>query len=875
MKHFLFLVASFFLIASASPAQRLPQIAVPESYQLRLAPDFSDNTFAGEETIQVQVLKPTTEIVLHAKDINFQSVRIASAGISQEATITLVPESQMARFTTAASINPGPATIHIRFTGTLNDELRGFYIGKDDQGHKYAATQLEDTDARRAFPSFDEPSFKATFDITVVADKDLTVISNGKIVSDTPGPGDSKHTVHFSTTPRMSSYLVAVLVGHFEFIQGEADGIPIRVWTTPGKKGLAAFALEAAKFNLSYYDRYFGIKYPYGKLDLVGVEDFSAGAMENTGCIVFRDYLLLLDEKRAAMDIKKLVAMVIAHEMAHQWFGDLVTMKWWDDKWLNEGFATWMSGKSVEAWKPDWDFQLYTLRRTLDAFHEDSLVNTHPIHQPADTPAQILELDDAITYDKTAAVLGMMETYLGPEAFRAGVNSYLKQHSYGNAAASDFWNAETRSSGKPVDKIMPTWIEQPGLPLVVVKAKCADKTENVALEQERYFYDRAKLNAGGSELWQIPLCLKAPGLALPNTGKCELLAKMQESFALKGCTPWVFANANAKGFYRSSYSPDEIRSMAEAAGSALSPAERLMLLGDVWGSVAVDREPIDDYMVLSEGLGTERNSAVLEELLKQLTYIRDYLITKEDRESYELWVRRLLVPTAEEVGWEAKPGESEGNLSLRAELMTALGGIAQDPQIQALAQKLANQYLADPDSVDREIAPVALRVAARHGDEVFYNKLAQKLGANQTPENFFNVMFALSSFSDPKLVDRTLEYAISPQMRSQDAVGLIHIVMQNPEAAKQAWSFVQAHWSAIENLGGAFAGGEIVQATSGFCDPGMRDEVQAFFTSHPAPAGERSLKQAIEQINYCVDLKTQQGSRLASWLNGRSTSGAK
>ena len=214
-------------------------------------------------------------------------------------------------------------------------------------------------------------------------------------------------------------------------------------------------------------------------------------------------------------------------------------------------------------------------------------------------------------------------------------------------------------------------------------------------------------------------------------------------------------------------------------------------------------------------------------------------------------------------------------LSLRAELMTALGGIAQDPQIQALAQKLANQYLADPDSVDREIAPVALRVAARHGDEVFYNKLAQKLGANQTPENFFNVMFALSSFSDPKLVDRTLEYAISPQMRSQDAVGLIHIVMQNPEAAKQAWSFVQAHWSAIENLGGAFAGGEIVQATSGFCDPGMRDEVQAFFTSHPAPAGERSLKQAIEQINYCVDLKTQQGSRLASWLNGRSTSGAK
>lgn len=873
MKHFLFPVASFFLIASASPAQRLPQIAIPESYQLSLTPDFSNNTFAGEETIQVRVVKPTAEIVLHAKDINFQSVSIASAGATQETNVTLLPDSEMARLTASASINQGPATIHIRYTGNLNDELRGFYIGKDDQGRKYAATQLEDTDARRAFPSFDEPSFKATFDITVVTEKDMTVISNGKVLSDTPGPGDMKHTVHFSTTPRMSSYLVAVLVGHFEFIQGEADGIPIRVWTTPGKRALASFALEAAKFNLTYYDRYFGIKYPYGKLDLIGVEDFSAGAMENTGCIVFRDYLLLLDEKRAAMDMKKLVATVIAHEMAHQWFGDLVTMKWWDDKWLNEGFATWMSDKPVAAWKPDWNMQLYTLHRTLDAFGEDSLLNTHPIHQPADTPAQILELDDAITYDKTAAVLGMLETYLGPESFRTGVNSYLKQHSYGNAAASDFWNAETLASGKPVDKIMPTWIEQSGLPLVIVKAKCADKDENVTLEQERYFYDRAKLNAGSAEIWQIPLCMKAPGSPALNMGKCELLAQKQESFTLPGCSPWVFANANAKGFYRSSYTPVAIRSMAETAESALSPAERLMLQGDVWGSVAVDREPIDDYLVLSEGLRTEHNSAVLEELVKHLAYIRDYLVSKEDRESYEMWVRRLLAPTAHEVGWEAKPGESEAQLTLRAELMTALGGIARDPQVQALAHKLAAQYLANPDSVDREIAPVALRVTARQGDEAFYDKLMEKLRTTQTPEKFFNVMFALGSFSEPKLVERTLEYAISQQMRSQDAVGLIHLVMQNPGASKRAWSFVQAHWGSIENLGGAFAGGEIVQATSRFCDAEMRDEVLFFFTNHPAPAGERSLKQSVEQINYCVDRKAQQSNRLSSWLQNRNASG--
>jgi aminopeptidase N len=517
MRQLFFLIASF-LLAFACAAQRLPQIAVPDSYQLSLTPDFSNNTFAGQETIRVQVLKPTIEIVLHAKDINFQGVSITSAGVSQAARVTLDQDSQMASLSIDRLLKPGPATIRIRYTGTLNDELRGFYIGKDDQGRKYAATQLEDTDARRAFPSFDEPSFKASFDITVVADKDMTVISNGKVVSDTPGPADSKHTVHFSTTPRMSSYLVAVLVGHFEYIQGEADGIPIRIWTTPGKKKLGSFALEAAKFNLSYYDRYFGIKYPYGKLDLVGVEDFSAGAMENTGCIVFRDVLLLLDENHAALDMKKLVASVIAHEMAHQWFGDLVTMKWWDNKWLNEGFATWMSRKPVAAWKPEWSVELDALRRTLDSFDKDSLVNTHPIHQPADTPAQILEIDDSITYDKTAAVLGMMESYLGPASFRAGVDLYLKQHSYANATAADFWNAETHASGKPVDKIMPTWIEQAGLPLIVVKAKCLDDVEKVTLEQERYFYDRAKLNAGSPELWQIPICMKASGMAVQNKG---------------------------------------------------------------------------------------------------------------------------------------------------------------------------------------------------------------------------------------------------------------------------------------------------------------------------------------------------------------------
>lgn len=856
-------------------AQRLPQIAVPDNYKLSLAPDLTNNIFTGEETIEVRVLKTASEIVLNAKDIDFQDVSITSASGAQKAKVTLDNENQMARLAVNKPLQPGPATIQIRYTGILNNELRGFYIGKDDQGRKYAATQLEDTDARRAFPSFDEPAYKATFDVTVIADKGMTVISNGKVVSDMPGPGDAKHTVHFSTSPKMSSYLVAVVVGDFEYIEGEADGVPIRVWTSPGKKELGRFALAAAEFNLSYYDRYFGIKYPYGKLDLVGLADFSAGAMENTGCITFREILLLLDEKHTATGLKKTVASVIAHEMAHQWFGDLVTMQWWDYKWLNEGFATWMSSKPVAAWKPEWNVQLDDVIDTVNSLNQDSLTNTHPIHQPANTPAQILELDDAITYGKTAAVLRMLEAYEGPESFRAGVDLYLKQHSYANATASDFWNAQTQVSTKPIDKIMPTWIEQAGPPLVTVKVQCSGNSETIALEQRRYFYDRAKLDAGSPELWQIPLCTKGGASTTTKGENCELVAKKQETLTLQGCPPWIYLNANAKGFYRSGYNSEAIQSMAKVAESALSPAERIMLLADVSASVRVDREPIGDYLVLAEGLQAERSSAVLGEILQQLTYIGYHLVSDADRESYDLWVRKLLIPVAQDVGWETKPGESEDQGTLRAELMAALGDVAHDPQVKVLAQKVANQYLADPASVDHEIAVAALQIAARNGDQTLYDKILADLKTAKTPETYFNDIFALGCFSDPKLVERTLEYAVSPKMRSQDAPYLISGVMQNPAAEKQAWSFVQAHWETIKNLGGAFAGGVIVQSTGSFCGSEMRNEVQAFFTSHPAPAAERSLKQSVERMTYCLDLKAQQGPQLASWLQHRNVAAAK
>ena len=853
------------LLSCFCAAQRLPELAVPDHYQLKLSPDLTKDDFAGEETISIRVLKPTKAIVLNAFDIDFKQTTIESGGSSQKAAVALDKDKQTATLTVDNEIPAGAASIHIVYTGILNDQLRGFYLGKDSNGEKYAATQFEATDARRAFPSFDEPAYKATFQVTVVADEGLTVISNTAAVADVPGP-NGKHTVHFAPTPKMSSYLVAVVVGKFDYVEGIVDGIPIRVYASPGKKELSTFALDAAKHIMHYYNQYFSIKYPYGKLDLVGLADFSAGAMENTGCITFREILLLVDQ-HSPLDLKREVASVIAHEMAHQWFGDLVTMQWWDDLWLNEGFATWMSSKPLEAWKPDWEMELQDVRDTAESMDEDSLLHTHPIHQPADTPDQILELADNITYGKTAAVLRMLESYLGPETFRAGVNAYLAKHAYANATAKDFWTAQTEASLKPVDKLMPTFIEQPGVPLVSAKTACVGGEEKVQLEQQRYFYDRTKFDAGSDEKWQIPVCMKQVG---GGSSHCELFKERQQTVTLPACSAWVDINAGAGGYYRSGYDSNAVRAIARDAESHLSPAERIMLTYDVLSSVRVGRETIGDYLALVEGLKSDRKEAVLGPVLQQLGYIGRDLVTDADRNAYQMWLRQTLGPVAADVGWSAKPGESPDYEGLRAQLMVALGYVAHDPEVMALARKLANESLEDPSSVNHELAFAAMRVAATNGDEAFYDKIIARLKAAKTPEEIFITRQALAAFSDPKLIERTLEFALSPDVRSQDSLQLISQVMRNPAAEKQAWDFVGQHWDKVKSIGGAYAGAAVAHSVGSFCGAELRDDVSDFFATHHEPASERTVKQSLERINNCVDLKAQQQGPLAAWLEQHS-----
>jgi aminopeptidase N len=864
----IFAVAIFAITTlSLAHGQRLPETAVPDNYKLTFTPSMEKARFDGDETISVRVLTSTSEITLNAVDIEFREVTISSAGLTQTAKVTLGKEKETVVLAVEKPLPAGPATIHIVYGAALNDEMRGFYIGKDDQGRKYAATQFESTDARRAYPSFDEPAYKATFDITAVAEKGQVAISNQKILSDTAGPGD-KHTVRFATTAKMSPYLAALIVGNFEYIEGEADGIPIRVYSTPGKKEMGKFALESAEHILGYYDKYFSVKYPYGKLDLVGIPDFSAGAMENTGCITFREVILLIDEKHGSIELKKEIASVIAHEMAHQWFGDLVTMKWWDDVWLNEGFATWMSSKPLESWKPEWNFDLDDVTQNGYALNTDSLANTRPIHQPAETPAQILELFDGIAYGKTAAVLRMLEAYLGEETFQAGVNAYIERHKYANATADDFWEAQAKTSKKPVDEIMPTFVQQAGVPLINVTTRCSGNSTTVTLDQHRYFDNREKFQASNDELWQIPLCLKSSN---GKSAACELLTQREGTFKLPGCASWVLANAGAAGYYRVGYQPDAVRALARDAESKLSPAERIALQADTWASVMVGRGSVGDYLALAKGFADDRNRAVLEDVLQKLHYIERYLVTDSDREAYRSWLRQYLSPMLKDAGWEPRAGESDERKTLRGRLIVALGYDAGDPGVQAEARKIADKALENPASVDRTLAGAAFRVAALNGDNAFYDKLLATAKNAKSPEEYYMALFTLPQFGDPKLLQRTLDYAISPEVRSQDALQLISSVMQNPAGVHLAWDFVQAHWEAVQKTGGPFASAEIIGATDSFCDAQMRDQMADFYFAHKVEAAERTYRQTIERINNCVDLKSQQKPRLASWLGEHSS----
>ena len=841
-------------------AQRLAETVRPEHYRLWFAPDLTSATFKGRTTIDVQLREPTSAITLHAVEITLDEASITSGGRTQTARVSTNDTAQTATLSVPAQIAGGPATIEIRYRGVLNDRLRGFYLSRAN-GRRYAITQLEATDARRAFPSFDEPAFKARFDISLQINGGDTAISNGALVSDRPGPDPGTHTLTFATTKPISTYLVAMVVGDFVCRAGASDGTPIRVCSTPDKRELTAFALQAAQQQVKFYNDYFGIKYPFGKLDLVAVPDFAAGAMENAGAVLFRERLLLLNATTAAPASQKSVAGIIAHELANQWFGNLVTMKWWDDIWLNEGFATWMASKPLAAWRSDWRIELDDAASTQDALATDALQSTRPIRARAETPAEIDALFDGIAYEKTAAVLRMVESYVGAERFRDGIRSYLRTYSYANAAGEDLWNELTGVTGRPVDAIFKSFVDQPGAPLVSLANRCQGPSGELRLTQERFVASSSPLPQSGQ--WTLPVCFSTGGRA----PRCELVRDPAQALANAPCS--AFANAGSRGYYLTEYPPDVVNALGRQP-SRLTPAERIGLLGDEWWMVRAGRHDVGTYLSLVEGLATDSMPAVVETMSAPLAFVGSELAQPSNRAQFEGWIRARFGPPFTALDGSNLSAMSEARQTMYAIVLQLLGVNGSDPAAQRRAADMASAYLSGASSPPPAITQSVLQVAAFAGDTTRYTEYADKLATlTGQPEEYYRVLNALSWFRDPQLTERTLQMTLSPQVRTQDIGAIISGVIARPWSRDAGWEFVTREWKGLLQRLGTFQGvPAIVSSLGNFCSEEKASEVREFFTANPLPTAPRGLQQAIERIETCAAMRKRQTPAMARWLAG-------
>ena len=846
-------------LAGSAGAQRLPQTVRPEHYALTLAPDLKAATFSGKEEIDVSVAEPVGSITLNSAEIEFQSVSITAGGATQTAAVSLDKDKQQATFEFAHPVPSGKATLAIAYTGILNNELRGFYLSKTAR-RNYAVTQFEPTDARRAFPSFDEPAFKATFDVSLVIDSGDTAISNGPILRDTPGPGDGKHTLQFATTPIMSTYLVAFLVGDFQCSSGKQDGVDIRVCATPDKVALTPYGVTIAKYVLHYYNDYFGIPYPLPKLDLIGLPDFEAGAMENFGAITYRETALLVDEKTASDDAKKNVALVIAHEMAHQWFGDLVTMQWWDNLWLNEGFATWMENKPVAAMHPEWDIDQSVISGLDGTLNLDAQPTTRAIRAKADTPAEINQMFDGIAYGKASDVLLTVENYLGPETFRKGVHAYLSAHLYSNATAEDFWGAQTATSRKPVDKIMESLVAQPGEPLLTFEAPAGGK---VSVSQKRFFLSPS-IKPDSAQSWTLPVCF-ASASKKPD---CEILAAGDSSMPVSSA-PFFFANAGAKGYYRSSYPPAIYKALMANVETELTPAERISLIGDEWAQVRADTAGVGQYLELAAAVKSDPNAEVVGNALGGINTIYDRIATtQEEKDAVGKWLSATFGPELARLG-PPSSGDSPNTRALRAQYFGVLGFYGKDPAVIEQAREIAQKYLTDPADVEPTLGQTAAFIAARNGDAALFDALQKLYETTSNPEYQEGALRLQMEFDNPDLLERALDYAVSGKVRNQDAAIQFAIGLSNEDSRELTWKYIQAHWDKVQAQLTTAMGSMLVGSTSGFCSAQARDDVKSFFDAHKVQASDLALKHAVERIDGCIELRTLQEPKLREWLAGR------
>ncbi|MEO6306591.1 MAG: M1 family metallopeptidase [Nitrospiraceae bacterium] len=848
---------------------RLPRHIIPHRYDLRLEPDLATATFAGRETIVITVTQATSTIILNAVDLAISSATLEGASSTRlEVTVKLEDATQRCHLTFPQSITPGEWRLHLTFQGKLNDQLRGFYRStyKDTAGvtHTMAATQFEATDARRAFPCWDEPDFKAVFATTLVIDPGLTAVSNTSIASESIEAG--KKAVRFADSIKMSTYLVAFIVGKIEATAPQFVGkTPLRLWTIPGKQPLTPFGHEIAVASLKFFEDYYGIPYPGDKLDLLAIPDFASGAMENLGAITYRETALLVDRQSATHGDLERVADVVAHENAHMWFGDLVTMSWWNGLWLNEAFATFMEMLAVDAWKPEWKrWDSFGSSRAA-AFSVDGLHSTRPIEYPVQAPKDADAMFDVLTYEKGASVLRMLEQHIGPTVFRDGVRDYLHAHAYGNADTNDLWVSLGKIAKQPVPELMNGWIFQPGYPLITAELREGLK---LVLTQQRFTYLPNPLPLTpypSPDTWQIPLQMRVTAAGKTNTSRM-LLTEKDTTVPLPHDWESILLNAGGHGFYRVRYAPDLLDRLLNVGIDRLAATERFNLINDAWATTIAGLMPLTDYLDLTARFTTEQDKNVWAVLLDSFSFL-NRIITEEDRPALEVFVRGRVGPAVAALGWVPRSGESEGTKQLRGELIGAQGKLGNDPAIQRRAVEMYRTYRNDPAAVDPNIVPALVAILAHTGDATRYDEFNEKFRTAATPQEERRYLFSLASFQPKALLERTLARTISGEIRSQDAPFLVSAILGNVYGRELAWTFLKTNWEKMDQLFPKqglrrMCGGIVSLAT-----PELERDVRNFFTTRKIDLGGKTLDQYLEHLRIAVTVQERDSLALRTYLD--------
>lgn len=841
---------------------RLTPFIKPERYQLTIKPNLDGFVFEGSEVIFLSLEKSTLEITLHAKDLKVFKVEYKISGTNYKAkAIKYNVKAETVTFTFAKTLQKGKGELSLIFTGVLNDKMRGFYRSRYNHGGKQkhmATTQFEATDARMAFPCFDEPAHKAIFDVTLLVPNELTAISN-TIETEVKEHSGGYKVVKFAPTPKMSTYLLAFIVGDFEFIEAKTkDNVLVRVFVTPGKKHQAKFALDTAVKILEFYNKYFDIPYPLPVLDLIAIPDFSHGAMENWGAVTYRESALLVDPEHSSASNKQWVALVIAHELAHQWFGNLVTMEWWTHLWLNEGFASYIEYLAVNEVFPSWDIWTQFAFADLGvALKLDALKHTHPIEVEVNHPNEIGEIFDEVSYSKGASVIRMLAGYLGEKDFRDGLRFYLKKHSYSNASTIHLWEAFEKISKKPVKKLMKNWTAIPGYPVL----KITEQKNKLKISQARFYSSsESKKQSEENNTWTIPFDF------ITNSGKSKPLTFSSRNTKIaKPIKSWIKLNSSETGFYRVDYPAQLLAQLhAPIKSKKLTALDRLGLVRDAFALAEAGQFPTVEALKLIKAYENETDYTVWVELITGLSTIKSLIYNFENYKLFEENAKSIFEKVGKTIGWKSDTNEGHLKSLLRSLILGQLISYRHPEFI-----KHALQIGKDLEKVPADIRSVVYHAVASNGNEKIHKNFINLYKTSTLNEEQNRLGRALGQFNDVKLLNKTLEFAFSKDVRIQDTAQIFMSVWSNPKGKRAAWEFTKNNWA--ELLKRYPASGHIlnrfVKSASIFSTQEELKDFNQFFKKHKAPGAERSVAQVREKIISNIEWLKRDGKQIQNWLN--------